>query len=92
MLVRDHRPQRFFRQRAVADVAALGAAHEAGLTHRERREVVMMDVALGVLEAEAVDALVVADGAQRQQRHRLGLAAGEERRTVRAGRDSDLDR
>ena len=35
-----------FGQQAVADLASLGAAHEAGLYRRERREVVVVHVAL----------------------------------------------
>ena len=39
---RDRRHQRPLGERAVADVAALRAAHEAGLPDRERREVVVV--------------------------------------------------
>ena len=74
----------------MADVAALGAAHEAGLAHRVRREVVVVDVALLVLDAEAVDALELAGAAQREQAHGLRLAAGEEGAAVRARDDADL--
>ena len=55
-------------ERAVTDVAALRAAHGAGLADRERREVVVVDVALGGLDAEAVDALRVLERAERQPR------------------------
>ena len=66
-LVRQHRQQGALGEGAVADVAALGAAHEAGLAHRVRREVVVVDVALLVLDAEAVDALELAGAAQGEQ-------------------------
>src|SRR5215218_8370484 len=43
-------------ERAVADVTALRAAHEAGLAHRERREVVVVEVPLLGLEPQRVHA------------------------------------
>ena len=89
-LVRQDRQQGALGEGAVADVAALGAAHEAGLAHRVRREVVVVDVALLVLDAEAVDALELAGAAQREQAHRLRLAAREEGAAVRARDDADL--
>ena len=63
---RDHRKQRPLGERAVTDVAALRAAHEAGLPDREGREVVVVDVALGRLEPERVEALLLAAGAERR--------------------------
>jgi hypothetical protein len=74
----------------VADVAALGAAHEAGLAHRVRREVVVVDVALLVLDAEAVDALELARATQRQEAQGLRLAAGEQGAAVDARNHADL--
>ena len=53
LLRRDHRDERPLGERAVADVAALRAAHEAGLPDRERREVVVVEVALGRSPARA---------------------------------------
>ena len=88
LLRRDHRQQRPLGERAVADVAALGAAHEAGLPDRERREVVVVEVALGRLEPERVQALLLAARAERRDRVRLRLAAREERGAVRARRDA----
>ena len=89
-LVRQDRQQGALGEGAVADVAALGAAHEAGLAHRVRREVVVVDVALLVLDAEAVDALELARAAEREQAHGLRLAAGEEGAAVGARDDADL--
>ena len=89
-VVRDHRQQGPLGQRAVTDVAALGAAHEAGLAHAEGREVVVVDVALGGLDAEAVDALRLLGGAQREAGEHLGLAAGEQAGAVHARQHADL--
>ena len=83
---RDHRLERALRKRPVADVAALGAAHEARLPDRVGREVVVVHVAALGLEGEVVDALPLLGGAEREERHDLRLAAGEERRAVRARR------
>ena len=87
---RDHRLERPLRERAVADVAALRAAHEARLPDRVGREVVVVHVAALGLEREVVDPLPLLGGAEREQRHDLRLAAREERRAVRARRDADL--
>ena len=53
------RLERPLRQRPVADVTALRAAHEAGLPDRVRREVVVVHVAALVLEREVVDPLAL---------------------------------
>ena len=45
---REDRHERALGERTVTDVAALRAAHEAGLAHREGREVVVVHVALVV--------------------------------------------
>ena len=87
-----HRHERPLGERAVADVAALGAAHEAGLPHRERREVVVVEVALLGLEPERVEAHLLARGAEGGHREGLRLAAREQRRAVRARSDAHLDR
>jgi hypothetical protein len=86
----DHRLERPLRERAVADVAALRAAHEAGLPHRIGREVVVVHVAALLLEGEVVDALPLLGRAERQEREDLRLPAGEERRAVGARGDSHL--
>src|SRR5581483_521629 len=88
---RDDRPQRTLRQRTVADVAALRAAHEAGLAHRVRREVVVVHVAALFLEGEVVDALPLLRGAERERAEDLRLAAREEAGAVRARVDADLN-
>src|SRR5215211_5368523 len=88
---RHDRHERPLRERAVADVAALRAAHEAGLANRERREVVVVEVVLGLQEAERVEPHLVAGRAERGDREGLRLAAGEDRRAVRARRHAHLD-
>src|SRR4051794_7255964 len=90
-LVGDHRDQRALGECAVADVAALGAAHEARLAHGEGREVVVVEVALGGLQPERVQAHLFARGAEGDHGEGLGLAAGEQRRAVRARQRLDLD-
>ena len=89
-LVGQHRHQGALGEGAVADVAALGAAHEAGLADRVRREVVVVDVALLVLDAEAVDALELAGATQRDDAQGLRLAAREEGAAVHARHHADL--
>ena len=91
-VARDDRHQRALGERAVADVAALGPAHEAGLADRERREVVVVPVVLVRLEPEGVEAHLLLERAQRDGRQRLRLPAREERGAVRARQDAGLDR
>ena len=88
--LRDHRLERPLGERAVADVAAARAGHAARLADRVRREVVVVDVAAVLLEREVVDPLPLLGGAEGEQRHDLRLAAGEERRAVRARADRHL--
>ena len=92
LLRRDHRDQRALGERAVADVAALRAAHEAGLAHRERREVVVVEVALGRLEPEVVQPHLLAGRAEGDDGEGLRLAAREQRGAVRAREQPDLGR
>ncbi len=69
---------------AVADFAAAGRAHAAGLTDRVGREVVVQQEALLAGAFQAVDILLVLAGAERGNHEGLRLAAGEQRRAVRA--------
>src|SRR3712207_3255387 len=89
--LRHHREQRPLGERAVPDVAALRSAHEAGLAYGERREVVVVEVVLGLQQAERVEPHLVAGGAERGDREGLRLAAGEDRGPVRAGSRGHLD-
>ena len=68
-----------------------GRAHAARLPDRVGREVVVVHVAAVTLEREVVDALPLLRRAERQQRHDLRLAAGEEARAVGARHDRHLD-
>ena len=61
-----------------------GAAHRAGLADRERREVVVVHVALVRNREDPVDALLVADRAERRSGEDLRLAAGEDAGAVHA--------
>ena len=88
---RDDRDERPLGERAVADVAALGPAHEAGLPDREGREVVVVPVEAVLLQAERVEPHLLLERAERGDGQRLRLAAREERRAVRARGDADLD-
>ena len=94
----QHRHEGPLGEHAVADLAALRAAHEAGLAGGERREVVVVHVALAVVDAEGVEHLLHAGHAERGDVEHLGLAALEQagavhraggrrpRRTAAAGR------
>ncbi len=91
----NHRRESAFRQGAVADFTAAGAAHEAGLTHAEGREIVVQHEALGSFtRLQQLDALLVVLGSQCNGDQGLGFAAGEQGRAVstrqNAGFDGDL--
>ncbi len=79
------------RQIAVTDLAALGAPHHAGLTHREGRKIVVQHEALAPVALQGIDDLRIARGAQRGGHQRLRLAAREQRRTMRARQYADPD-
>ena len=76
----------------MANVPALGAAQAAGLADAERREVVVMEIALGGLQPERVESHLLARGPERDDAERLRLPAGEQRRAMRPRSDADLDR
>ena len=80
----QHRHQGPLGEHAVADLAALRAAHEARLAGRERREVVVVHVALAVDDAERVEHLLHAGHAQRGDVQHLGLAPLEQAGAVHA--------
>ena len=91
-LARQDRDQGALGERAVADLAPAGAAHGLVLAGRVGRHVVVVQVALGLVGADRVDALDVRRRAERGDRQRLGLAAREQRRAVGARQEADLDR
>ena len=77
-------------ERAVADLAALGRADPAGLAGGERREDVVVHVALRVLRGERVELLLHPEHVQRGDAQDLGLAALEQRRAVHPRDHADL--
>ena len=87
---RQHRADGAPGELAVADFAAAGRTHAAGLADRVGREVVVQQEGLLVGAVEAVDVLLVLAGAERGDDQRLRLAAGEQRRTVGARQDADF--
>ena len=91
-LRRQQRAHRAPGELAVADLAPAGRAHAAGLAGRVGREVVVQHEVLAVLAFQRVDDLLVLAGAEGGDRQRLGLAAGEQRRAVRARQHADLAR
>ena len=76
MCIRD-RHESALRQCAVADLAAAGAAGCAGLADGVRREIVVMDVALGLLVGQVIHELVVLGADEGAGGEHLSLAAGE---------------
>ncbi len=87
---RQHRMDRAPGQLAVTDFAPLGAAEASGFTDRVGREIVVQQELLLVGSCERVDVLLVLAGAERGHHHRLGLAAGEQRRAMGAGQYADF--
>ncbi len=85
VLVGDDGEQGALGQVAVADLAALGGAHAAGLAGAERREVVVVDVALAVHGLDGVEALPLVEHAEGADGEHLGLAALEEAGAVDQG-------
>ena len=74
----------------MADLAAARAADRPHFADGERREVVVEHELLAVLVDQAVDALLVAAGAERDRDQRLRLAALEHGRAVHPRQDVDL--
>src|SRR5690349_19830738 len=64
-------------------------AEATGFAHRERREVVVEQEPVLRLAAGSVDDLRVTRGAKGDDDQRLGLAAGEQRRTMRPRQHAD---
>jgi hypothetical protein len=78
------------REVAMADFAALRARHHAGLTHRERREVVVQHEGLAALALQRVNDLRIATGAERRDHEGLRLTAREQRRAMGTRQYTDL--
>ncbi len=90
VLRRQHRADRPPGELAVADFAPAGRADPAGLADRERREIVVQHERFLVRALQRVDPLLVLAGAERGDDNGLGLAAGEQRRTVGARQEAGL--
>ena len=87
---RKHRQQRALGERAVADFAAAGPAHELHFADRERREVVVQHEPAVDLAFDRFDLLLVVRRAERDGDERLRFAAREHRRAVHARQHADL--
>ena len=87
---RQDRPDRAPGELTVADLAAAGRAHAAGLADRIGREVVVQHERLFVRSLQGIDELLVVAGAERGNHQSLGLATGEQRRAVGARQQADL--
>ena len=87
---RQYRMDRAPGELAVADLAPLGAAEAAGLADRVGREIVMQQERLLIRSRQRVDVLLILAGAERGHDHRLGFAAGEQRRAVGARQHADF--
>ena len=79
-------------ERAVTDLAALRRTHTARLARGERREVVVVHVALLLVGRDRVEHLLHAQHAERRDREHLRLAPLEQAGAVRGGQQTDLGR
>ena len=89
-LFRQQRTDRPPGELAVADLAPARRTHAARLAHRIRGKIVVQHEVLAVFALKRVDDLLVLAGAEGGDAERLGLAAGEQRGTVRARQHADL--
>ena len=76
----------------MSDFAAAGTAHEAGLSYREGREVVLVDVAARNFTDDVVKGLLLGQRAQGADRQDLGLATSEETGSMGAREDACASR
>src|SRR5713226_9260041 len=67
------------------------SAQKRNLPNRKRRKVIVQHEAFFGLAFEDFEALHVVAGAESRGDQRLGLAPGEDGRTVGAGQDADFD-
>ncbi len=75
---------------AMTDFAASGRAHAAGLADRIGGEIVVQNEALLVGALQTINVLLVLASAKRRNDQRLRLAAGEQRRAMRARQDANF--
>src|SRR5262245_947957 len=91
--LRHHGVESALRQGSVTDLAPSGGAHAARFADRERREIIVEhEAAFDLAQLQTVDVLHVLRGAERRRDKRLGLAAGEERRTMSTREPAGFDR
>jgi len=74
----------------VTDLAAAGASGGLSVTHREAGHIVMVHIALGLLAADIVKHLRLADGAEGSDGNCLSLAAGEHSGAVSTVKEANL--
>src|SRR5688572_2945973 len=87
---REHALERALGQRAMPNLAPAGE-ETTDLAHRERRKVVVEHELLIPLGIQVVDHLLILPCAERDCAQRLRAPAREQRRSVSARQDSDLD-
>src|SRR5437879_933465 len=86
VFARHNRFERTLRQSTVADLAPACATGATGLSHTERRKIVMQNKTLrSFAAAVGVDVLRFFDRSERGEREGLSFAALENGRTMRAG-------
>ena len=90
MRARDDGKQRALGEGTVTDLTALRRTHSTRLARGERREVVVVHVALLLVERDRVEHLLHAGHAEREDRQDLRLAPLEEAGAVRGRDDADL--
>ena len=84
----DHRLQRTLGQSAVPDLPAARGTGGLGFAHRITGEVILVHVALFRLFVNGVQLLGIPQGAQRAGGQHLGLAPGEQARTMDTGQQA----
>ena len=87
---RDHRQQGLLGEGAMADLAAGGGAACSGLAGGERREVVVVDIALRLFRIDGVELLRGGQCVERADGQDLRLASGEQAGAVDARQNADL--
>ena len=88
----NHRVNGLLSEGSVTDLTTLGTAHEAGLSRRERWEVVVVHVTLAIGSAEVIQHLLHLQHAQCRDIEDLGLSPLEQSRSMSAAHDANLGR
>jgi hypothetical protein len=82
---RHNRFQRPFRQGSMPNLSPTGTANRTHFPNAERRKVVIEHELFGVFLGQALNFLLIADGAERGGDQSLRLASSKQSRAVRAG-------